>query len=190
MSAGRRFLRLMGFLLLLSLVLYVCVLVSGKLTKRTRVRVEYTDIVRRYAEEYVLEPSYVAAVIMAESSYNPKAVSSADARGLMQLLPETAQWIAKKVGETYVEENLFDPAVNVRYGCWYLSFLLDRYENDKRCASAAYHAGQRTVDGWLKDARYSADGRTLYAMGGSATERYVNRIMEYYERYREIYAEN
>lgn len=150
--------------------------------------VEYQDLIRQYAAENELEPAYVASVIMAESSYRPEAVSSANAQGLMQLLPSTAEWIASKFDETYAEGALFDPETNIRYGCWYLGFLMRRYDGDMKCASAAYHQGQGRVDEWLKDPALSSDGKTLDKFDSQATETYVNRILKYYEKYEEIYA--
>ena len=154
-----------------------------------RYPLEYTDLIARYAGENGLEPAHVAAVILAESSYRADAVSNVNAQGLMQLLPSTAEWIAGKFDESYVEGCLFDPETNIKYGCWYLGFLMDRYDGDKTCTSAAYHSGQGTVDKWLKDPAYSADGKTLSAIPGSNADTYVNRILEYYEKYDEIYAE-
>ena len=150
---------------------------------------EYTDLIVRYAAENGLEPAHVAAVILAESSYRADAVSSVNAQGLMQLLPSTAEWIAGKFDESYVEGCLFNPETNIKYGCWYLGFLMDRYDGDKTCTSAAYHSGQGTVDKWLKDPAYSTDGRTLSVIPGSNADTYVYRILEYYEKYDEIYAE-
>ena len=149
---------------------------------------EYTELIRANAQEFNLEPAYVAAVVLAESSYNPNAVSSVNAQGLMQIMPKTAEWIAGKFDETYVEGCLFDPATNLRYGCWYLGFLMDRYDGDKKCSSSAYHSGQGTVDGWLKDPAYSADGKNLDVIPGSNADTYVNRVLEYYEKYDELYA--
>lgn len=149
---------------------------------------EYEATIRACAQSEGIPPAYAAAVILAESSYRPDAVSSANAQGLMQLLPSTAEWIAEKLGETYVEGSLFDPATNVKYGCWYLGFLLRRYGGDMACASAAYHAGQGTVDKWLADPEYSDDGVTLRAMGYAATQTYVKRVLEYYEKYETLYA--
>jgi len=158
--------------------------------KTTRVYpMQYTDLIRQNAAEFNLDPAYVAAVILAESSYNPQAVSNVNAQGLMQIMPETGEWIAGKFKESYVEGCLFDPATNIRYGCWYLGFLMDRYGGDMRCSSAAYHSGQGTVDKWLKDPAYSSDGRTLNVIGGSNADTYVKRILEYYEKYDELYAE-
>lgn len=152
-----------------------------------RYPVQYRELICRYAEENGLEPAHVAAVILAESSYRADAVSSVNAQGLMQLLPSTAEWIAGKFDEEYSEGCLFDPETNIKYGCWYLGFLMNRYDDDKTCASAAYHSGQGTVDQWLQDPVYSSDGKTLSAIPGSNADTYVNRILEYYEKYDEIY---
>lgn len=150
--------------------------------------VEYEDLIRQYAAENDIPPAYVASVIMAESSYRPEAVSSVNAQGLMQILPSTAEWIAGKFGEEYAEGCLFDPETNIRYGCWYLGFLMKRYDGDMRCSSSAYHAGQGTVDKWLEDPQYSSDGKTLNVIGFDSTDTYVKRVLKYYESYEEIYA--
>ena len=102
-------------------------------------------------------------------------------------MPETGEWIAGKFGETYTEGCLYDPETNVKYGCWYMGFLIDRYNGDKACASAAYHSGQGTVDGWLQNPEYSADGRTLTVIPGENAKIYVERVLYRYEKYKEIY---
>ena len=152
-----------------------------------RYPMEYTDLIRSCAAEEGLEPAYVAAVILAESSYNPQAVSSVNAQGLMQIMPETGAWIAGKFDESYVDGCLFDPETNIRYGCWYLGYLLRRYDGDKTCSTAAYHSGQGTVDGWLGEPRYSTGGRTLNIIGGPRANTYVGRVLEYYEKYKQLY---
>lgn len=149
----------------------------------------YEALIRDSAAQCGLEPAYVAGVILAESDYDPQAVSSANAQGLMQLLPSTAEWIASKLGETYAEGCLFDPETNLRYGCWYLGFLMRRYDGDKRCASSAYHAGQGTVDRWLQNPEYAPDGASLAVIPFDSTNTYVQRVLKYYERYLELYAD-
>lgn len=148
---------------------------------------EYEALIRETAAEYELDPAHVAAVVLAESSFDPSAVSSVGAEGLMQIMPETGEWIAGKLDENYVEGCLFDPETNLRYGCWYLRFLMDRYDGDRTCASAAYHSGQGAVDQWLKDPAYSSDGKTLDAIKGTNADAYVHRILEYYEKYAKLY---
>ena len=150
--------------------------------------VEYEELIRQYAAENEIPPAYVAAVILAESSYRPEAVSQVNAQGLMQILPSTAEWIAGKFDESYMEGCLFDPETNIKYGCWYLGFLMRRYDGSMRCSSAAYHAGQGTVDKWLADPASSSDGKTLDKIASDATGTYVERVLKYYEKYEEIYA--
>lgn len=186
--------RLIGMLIAAVLILGVCGLGVWLLMDRkpettvTTYPVEYEDLIRKYAAENDLEPAYVAAVILAESSYRADAVSSVNAQGLMQILPTTGEWLSGKFDEEYVEGCLFDPDTNLRYGCWYLGWLMDRYGHDMSCASSAYHQGQGTVDGWLENPDYSADGKTLSSIPSEATKTYVERILKYYEKYDEIYA--
>ena len=176
--------------LVLALVGLGTAVLMDRLAERTGMvyPMEYTELIRSRAAAEGLEPAYVAAVILAESSYNPQAVSSVNAQGLMQIMPETGEWIAGTFDETYVEGCLFDPETNIRYGCWYLGYLLRRYDGDKTCSTAAYHSGQGTVDGWLKDPEYSTDGRTLNIIGGPRANTYVGRVLEYYEKYSQLYA--
>lgn len=191
---ARRFARLLKFVTILVLVLGIGSLGLWLLFDRhpevtvQNYPVEYESLIRAYAAENGLQPAYVASVILAESSYRPEAVSSVNAQGLMQILPSTAEWIAGKFDEAYTENCLFDPETNIRYGCWYLGFLMNRYDGDMKCASAAYHAGQGTVDKWLDDPNYSSDGKTLDTIASEATNTYVARVLRYYEKYAEIYA--
>ena len=147
----------------------------------------YAPEIRAAAQEFSLDPAYVASVVLAESSFDAEAVSSVGAIGLMQIMPATGEWIAGKLDDVFDVERLYEPSVNLRYGCWYLRFLLDRYDGDMRTASTAYHQGQGRVDEWLQDPQYSQDGRTLTAISSAVTDTYVNRIMESYEHYKELY---
>ena len=147
----------------------------------------YRELIQQYAAEQGLEPAYIAAIIMSESSFDANNTSPVNAQGLMQIMPDTGEWIAGKFNEAYTEGCLYEPERNVKYGCWYMGFLIDRYNGDKACASAAYHSGQGTVDGWLQDPAYSADGRTLTVIPGENAKTYVERVLERYEKYKEIY---
>ena len=149
---------------------------------------EYEALIRARADENGLDPALVAGLILAESDYRPEVVSEVNAQGLMQLLPSTAEWIAGKFDETYEEGCLFVPETNVKYGCWYLGFLMNRFGGDAKKAVAAYHAGQGRVDEWLANPEYSPDGVTLETIPGDATRTYVERVLRYYEKYQELYA--
>lgn len=148
---------------------------------------EYTELIRSNASLQGIEPAQAAAVILAESGYDPNAVSSVNAQGLMQIMPETGEWLAGKFDEEYVEGCLFDPETNIRYGCWYLGYLMRRYDGDLTCATAAYHSGQGAVDKWLADPAFSTDGRRLTEVKGENAKKYVSRVLEYYEKYQELY---
>lgn len=152
--------------------------------------VEYSELVKRYSEENGVPPALTASVIFAESSYRPDVVSSAGAIGLMQIMPDTGEWIAGKYDEEFAIENLYDPETNIRYGTWYLGFLLARYDGNTDCAVAAYHAGQGNVDKWLSDGNYSSDGVTLENIPFESTATYVQRINKYLKFYSGAYAEN
>ena len=150
---------------------------------------EYESTIRLCARLNDIPPAYVASVILAESSYRPEAVSSVGAQGLMQVMPATAEWIAGKLDVDIQTADLFDPETNIRFGCWYLGFLMNRFGGDMKCATAAYHAGQGTVDKWLADPECSPDGATLENIPSGTTDTYVQRVLRYYEKYDELYAE-
>ena len=148
---------------------------------------KYKPLIVEYAGQYDLDPALVAAVIRTESSFNPEAVSSAGALGLMQLMPDTGDWIAFRLGEEFDAATLTDPELNVRYGCWYLMFLLKRYSGDVECAAAAYHGGPGAVDAWLENPEYSADGQSLDIIPYQQTAVYARTILERYEIYKTLY---
>jgi soluble lytic murein transglycosylase len=143
---------------------------------RARYPLDYEHIVSAHARNYDLDPTLLAAVIYAESRFDPDVESSAGAVGLMQLLPETAKGIAlRTAGAKFVVSDLRDPEINVRYGSWYLNHLRSRYDGDMRLALAAYHAGQGNVDDWL-----AAGSRIAFP----ETQAYVDEV----ERVKRVYA--
>ncbi len=98
---------------------------------------KYDPIIEKYASEYHLDPSLVRSIIAIESNFNPKAVSSKGARGLMQLMPGTASRLGV--------QNLHDAEENIRGGMKYLRTLLDTFDNDLTLSLAAYNAGESLV---------------------------------------------
>ena len=150
----------------------------------------YRDWIEQYAAENNLQPALVAAIILNESSYNPQAESSVGARGLMQLMEDTASWIAGKVDVPgYSFARMWDPESNIRFGCWYLGYLARMFSGDPVCVASAYHAGQGTVTRWLQNPAYSADGRTLAlgAMPEGPTRTYAGRVMRDYAIYDKLF---
>lgn len=146
----------------------------------------YEDIIRHYSDLRELDPYLVMAVIRAESSFIADAQSPVGALGLMQLMPDTAQWIAERIGLNFPEIDLFHPRYNIRMGTYYLRMLIDMFE-EVDTALAAYNAGMGNVGRWLNDYRYSADGRTLHTIPFTETRNYVERVNDFWEVYRELY---
>jgi soluble lytic murein transglycosylase len=117
--------------------------------ERLRYPLDYSAVVRDRAQADGVDPALLAAVIYEESRFHPSARSKSGAIGLMQLTPATAKGIALRTGGTAFRlSDLTDPAINIRYGAWYLGNLLRKYRN-QRLALAAYNAGQGNVDRWL-----------------------------------------
>lgn len=149
---------------------------------------KYVQEVESSSREFGVDEDLIYAVIRTESGFRQEVESHAGAVGLMQLMPETFEWLQEDLDGkvTYPPERLKDAAVNIRYGTYFLSWLLERYGNvDTACA--AYNAGISNVDEWLSDSRYSSDGRTLRTIPYKETAQYVERVREALEMYRKIY---
>lgn len=154
---------------------------------------KYRALIEEKAKKYNLSPAFVAAIMLNESSFRPDATSSVDARGLMQLMDDTAGWIHRKMdtGVPYSFDAMYDAQTNVEYGCWYLNFLSERFRGDPILVAAAFHAGQGEVQNWLNDSRYSADGKTLALenMIDGPTKKYAARVLGDYAAYKRLYYE-
>lgn len=149
---------------------------------------QFSDKVSESCKEFGVEEALVYAVIRTESGFRPDVESPAGAVGLMQLMPSTFEWLQQRLnGEViYSAEELKEPSINIRYGVYFLSYLLDRYGSaDTACA--AYNSGVATVDGWLEDSSCSEDGSTLSKIPYEETERYVKRVDEARDRYLKLY---
>lgn len=145
----------------------------------------YEDEITASAASHGVDPYLVAAVIRSESSWDPEASSHQGARGLMQLMPETAQdMVAKGLvdGKRYSYENLEDPAINIEYGCAYLSYLLTYFNGATDRAIAAYNAGMGNVDGWAKQNKLLHNAITF-----PETQAYLVRVNMAKARYQELY---
>lgn len=148
----------------------------------------YLTQITRYADEFDLDPYLVLSVMRCESSFRSDAVSPAGAIGLMQVMPDTGTWIAHKLDmdDEYTEDLLYEPEYNVRFGCWFLRFLTDRFAGERRHIIAAYNAGHGSVENWLEDPQYTENG-VLADIPYPETARYVERVENAYETYRKLY---
>lgn len=156
--------------------------------KKKQYPVKYEHFVDKYSEKYNLDRYLVFAVIRTESRFDVYAVSSAEAKGLMQLTDETGSDCAKKMGlKSYTNDMLFDPETNIRIGCFYLSSLIKRYGNNINTALAAYNGGPGNVDEWLANTEYSDGSGGLKTVPFQETKNYVRRVTEAAEMYRSLY---
>jgi soluble lytic murein transglycosylase len=185
----RRFL-----VVLAGIVLCVVALVSlkpwaDKAVKEIRLPLRHEDVIRQQAAEKNLDPSLIAGVIYVESRFRDQ-TSHAGAKGLMQLMPATADYIARKSGGTrFVQGDLANPQINISYGAWYLRYLLQHYHGNVALALAAYNAGEGKVDAWAQDAVDRGENfRVADHIPFPETREYVSKVLDARRAYRRAYA--
>lgn len=144
------------------------------------------ELVRREAAEFQLEENLLYAVMKAESGFDEKARSRAGACGLMQLTPDTFQWMAGQSPPENGGGDIFDPGDNLHCACALLRKLLDHY-GSLDVALAAYNAGMGNVSGWLEEGKYSPDGKSLHTIPYPETDAYVKKVKRYYSMYSRLY---
>ena len=149
---------------------------------------KHEDIIRQQAAEKNLDPALIAAVIYQESKFRDR-TSSAGAKGLMQLLPGTAEFIARKSGGTRFElQDLGTPQINIAYGSWYLRYLIGRYNGNKVLAIAAYNAGEDNVDRWVSAAGGPDSFDVTRDIPFPETRAYVQGVLSKRGAYKKHYA--
>ena len=162
---------------------------ADKAVQEVKLPLRHDDIIRQQASDKGLDPALIAGVIFAESHFRDQ-TSGAGAKGLMQLMPATADYIAQKSGGTaFVQGDLATPQVNIAYGSWYLRYLLEKYAGREVLALAAYNAGEGKVDEWAAVA--SARGERFRAADHipfAETRHYVQKVLDARGRYRRTYA--
>ena len=146
--------------------------------------VKYEEEIEKYSAEYNIPIYIVYAVIDVESNFEHEATSG-KAYGLMQMTPSTFAWLTSNehLGENLSVSELFDPDVNIRYGCYYLNYLREKF-NNWDTVFAAYNGGEGNVSKWLSDARYSTDGKTLNKIPFKETRDYVKKVNKSKQYYR------
>ena len=168
---------IMGIFLLIAIVLIIVIFATNSGPKK------YSELIAKYSKNYSVDEALVYAVIKCESNFDTFAVSSAGACGLMQLMPDTAQEIAKKLHVRFNANDLFKPETNIMFGCYYLGYLQSLYSNMK-CVLSAYNAGLGNVNLWLSNSEYSDDGVTLKYIPFKETRDYVDNVTKYIEKYK------
>ena len=175
-------------LIFIALVLLTCYLLSSSLLGRLFYPLHYETEIRAAAAAHRVDPLLVAAVIYTESGFKPGAESPRGARGLMQVMPETAQWIAGQTGyPDYSAEMLFEPRCNIELGTWYLADLLETFSGDLVIALAAYNGGRGEVSRWLEEKIWDGTAANLEQVPFVETRNFVTRVLKTYRRYAGLY---
>ncbi|MBQ9297755.1 MAG: lytic transglycosylase domain-containing protein [Clostridia bacterium] len=144
------------------------------------------EYVEKYAKEFNIDKYYIYAIIKAESDYNVEATSNKGARGLMQLMDETAVDVAEKLQIELNEYSLYNPEQNIMLGTKYFADLLQRYNNEL-LAIAAYNAGPGNVNRWINDGNINIDGTNIENIPYKETNMYVRKIINNYKIYTNLY---
>lgn len=147
----------------------------------------YRESILQHSREFRLDPNLVVAVVRVESKFRPNAESPRGAKGLMQLMPDTAQWAARQMGIEYVERDLFNPDYNLTVGCWYLSSLLHEFDNNVYLALAAYNGGRGNVQEWLRQTIWNGSREDLEQIPFQETRNFITRVMHDYRIYQTLY---
>jgi len=172
---------------LLAVAIILAMPLFRKAVSEFNLPLSYSDVIREQAVEKHLDPALIAAVIYAETKFVSRP-SSAGAQGLMQILPGTAEFLARRSGATtFTISDLATPSVNISYGSYYLRYLLDRYDGREVLALAAYNGGETNVDKWLAHARSEGRPLRISQIPFPQTRAYVARVLHAQQNYRHTY---
>lgn len=182
MKALKVSIKLLLVLIFISILFAFAVVAYGTFTRP----VEYTDYVKESAEEYNVDPLLILSVIRVESDFKPEAQSHMNAIGLMQLVPETAEWISNKMGIEFDESMLKDPKQNIELGTYYLSYLMNHF-GDIDLAVVAYNGGMGNVQKWIDEDLVGPNRKGLENIPITEARNYIIKVDENYDIYKKYY---
>lgn len=166
-------------IIIIFLIFTICIFALFSIFNFVLFPKKYKNFVVYYSEKYSLEISLVYAIIKTESNFDKTAVSNSNAMGLMQIIPSTAKWIAESLGEEYSDGMLFDAETNIRFGCFYLNYLFNKF-NDVGTVICAYNAGESVVRNWF-DNSGKVDVEKITFL---ETKNYYKKVIGYYNIYK------
>lgn len=178
---------LVVFFIVILLVAFLFFSGSWKWFAKLLYPLPYKEHVFRYSRQFDLDPYFVMAVMRVESRFYANAHSKRGARGLMQLMPDTARWIAEQMQVDYRGEMLTDPRYNIMLGCWYLANLRAEFQNNLAATLAAYNGGRGRVRRWLDENIWDGKLETIERIPFPETRRFVERVSRDYRIYKMLY---
>ena len=184
--------KLGSFLLIILIGAFILFIFNiESLSKKYIYPIHYGSYVEKASYETNIDKYLIYAVIKTESNFNENAESDVGARGLMQIMEDAFDWVKFRMNdERNIDyDDMYTAEYNIEYGSYLIMLLYEEY-GDERTALAAYHSGRGSVNGWLKEAEYSSDGKTLDKIPSSTTDHYVNKVMTAYEGYTNLYTDD
>ena len=177
--------------LILVLALLAVLFFNSEWMSRWMYPIHYKEDIRISADNYKLEPHLLAAVIRTETNFKPSKVSKKGAVGIMQIMPDTADWIVEKSGLNGVtRDNLTHRAdVGIEMGAWYLQWLQKQFKGNQVAVIAAYNAGPGAVKRWISEGTWDGQLDTVSRIPYGETRHYVQRVNYYYKKYKNLYPE-
>ena len=175
-------------IIILSLALAILLDMGISFLEKRAHPLEYSEYVEQYSSEYNIPEYIVYAIIKVESDFDPKAMSSSGALGLMQMMPSTFKWLtsSEHLAEYLSTAELYEPSVNIRYGCYYLHYLFEKFQNWDT-VFAAYNGGEGNVAKWLESAEYSDGNGNLVNIPFKETKNYVKKVNNAIDFYKDTY---
>ncbi|MDO4661776.1 MAG: lytic transglycosylase domain-containing protein [Tissierellia bacterium] len=179
---------------ILRIIIYIIIAIAVSIAlsfsviyyQTSRENFKYQEEIEKYANEYNMDPMLISAIVKVESGFNNEAQSQKDAKGLMQLMNETAQHISDLEGIDYIPEKLEDPDYNLMLGTSYIRYLYDYYGNID-LALAAYNGGIGNVDDWIKDGTIQRNNPNVDNIPIEETRQYVKKVNANYNVMRTFY---
>lgn len=181
---GNSMLRYFAALALLFLLLTLGLKAAGRLLYP----LPNSKLIYYYADINNIDPYLLAAVIKTESNFNSMAESPKGARGLMQIMPETAEWVSRQMGDNNFQPYmLYMPEANIKIGSWYMQNLLQEFNGDVILMLAAYNGGRGNVKKWLASRNWTGEQRTLDQIPYRETREFVRKVLWTQKIYRHLY---
>lgn len=184
--------RMMGFAvgicILLGALISYAVLQQDEIQRRYIYPFHYRAMVEEYSHRYQVDEYLVVAMMKTESKFRPEAESRTGATGLLQLMPETAGWIAEQLEDDgYAVEQMKEPEQNIRYGAWYLRSLQEEFQGNEVLMLAAYNAGRGNVLEWMEKNGWDYSFADANAIPYQETREYVKRVLASRNKYQQLY---
>lgn len=148
----------------------------------------YRQFIEYYADRYQMDECLVAGVALAESKFEPTAQSVHGAQGIMQIMPETAAWIAYQIeDDNFSADEMYEPEKNIKYGTWYLASLNEEFFGNKVLVLAAYNAGRGNVHEWMEKYGWDENFSDYKQIPFPETREYVQKVLKYERKYKLLY---